>query len=244
MNMHFALFTRSRRTWPDRHMPTPAAKWVVACAIGFVAFGVRAQDVGGDIAALGGCGSLENAYGPFDYNDPVHKRENLPIVERFHFTPRVESLTRGESGELVLDLNYTLRAFPNHARALWAMARYQLTMSRPWSPADHFFPIECYFDRAVRWRPNDANVWLVHGMYLAKKGDLKAAVEKYETALKMDPSSAEANYNAGLAYFELKNYVRARELAEKAYALGYPLPGLRNKLAGVGEWKTQPKTAR
>ena len=197
-----------------------------------------AQD-GGEFRA---CGSLENAYGPYDYNDPVHRAENLNVVERFHFTPSVENLTRGKSGTVPGDLNYTLRAFPNHARALWAMARYQL--ENPWRPSYEHYSIECYFDRATRWRPSDANVWLIHGMYLAKTDRMNEALEKYEMALKLDSSSAEINYNAGLAYFDLKNYARSRELAEKAYAMGYPLPGLRNKLREVGQWSSNPGAAQ
>jgi len=207
---------------------------------------VLAGPVFAQTSALGGCGGLENAYGPFDYSDPLHKAEKLYIVERYHFTQQVEGLQRGESGALELDLDYTLRAFPNHARALWAMARWQLARERPWSPGDHFYSMECYFDRATRWRPADPAVWMIHGMYLAKRGDLKAAAEKYERALELQPASPEVNYNAGLVYFELKKYDRARELANNAYSLGYPLPGLRNMLRRAGQWSeaNAPGTAK
>jgi len=38
-------------------------------------------------------------------------------------------------------------------------------------------------------------------------------------------------------YADLKNYPLAREEARQAYKLGYPLPGLRNKLEKLGEWQ-------
>ena len=95
--------------------------FLLAAAVAAATWGARlfAQEVPG-------CGVLQNAYGPFDYRDPVSKRDNLPIVESFHFTPDVESLRHGRSGSVLGDLRYTLRAFPNHHRALKSMARYGL----------------------------------------------------------------------------------------------------------------------
>lgn len=72
------------------------------------------------------CGSLENAYGPFDYTNPDDFKNKLPLVEIAHFTPKVEGLMGGKSGYLWGDLDYTLRAFPNHHRALYAFVRYEI----------------------------------------------------------------------------------------------------------------------
>lgn len=44
-------------------------------------------------------------------------------------------------------------------------------------------------------------------------------------------SSAEINYNLGLVSLELDNVADAKRYAENAYRLGYPLPGLKFKLA-------------
>ena len=67
------------------------------------------------------CGSLENAYGPYDYR--TDRGNRLYLVESAHFTPVVESLISGLSGPLGAELDYTLRAFPNHHRALISDAR-------------------------------------------------------------------------------------------------------------------------
>src|SRR5689334_5467108 len=68
------------------------------------------------------CGKLENHYGPFDYR--TTSKKNLELVESFHFTPKVE---KGIGGNTSItaggDLNYTLRVFPNHHRALAALIR-------------------------------------------------------------------------------------------------------------------------
>ena len=49
--------------------------------------------------------------------------------------------------------------------------------------------------------------------------------------------SAEIHYNLGLIYLELGDADRALEQAHAAYALGYPLPGLRNRLQRMGKWR-------
>ena len=59
---------------------------------------VRAQDVPG-------CGTLTNAFGPFDYRDPAARGEPLHLVEMAHFTTNVEQLVRGASGQLIGDLD-------------------------------------------------------------------------------------------------------------------------------------------
>jgi tetratricopeptide (TPR) repeat protein len=49
-------------------------------------------------------------------------------------------------------------------------------------------------------------------------------------------NSAEINYTLGLMYAEQRSYGPARECAKRAYALGYPLPGLKKRLEKAGEW--------
>ena len=194
------------------------------------------------------CGNLDNAYGPFDYTNPEHFREKLPVVESFHFTSNVENLIRGQSGSLLGDLSYTLRAFPNHHRALLAVSKYerqQIQKSRDktgstYQPGntDRGWPntAECYFDRAIRWRPNDPGVRLVYGIHFHLIGKLPQALNQYKISEKIQPKSADLNYNMGLLYFDMKQYALSKEYARKAYQLGYPLPGLRKKLTGVGQW--------
>lgn len=179
-----------------------------------------------------GCGVLQNAYGPFDYRDPVNKRDNLPIVESFHFTPDVESLRHGRSGSVLGDLRYTLRAFPNHHRALKSMARYGLEGGR--IPIDDDIPsVDCYFERAITFRADDAAVHVIYANYLFKRGERKDARKQYEEALRLDPDSVEINYVAGLYFVDIGDLARAKALAKIAYDNGYPLPGLKKKIAAA-----------
>ena len=189
------------------------------------------------------CGSLVNAFGPFDYTNPLHTTEQagrgehpLSLVERAHFTREVENLVRGESSyDPLEDLEYTLRAFPNHHRALYSMANYHL---RKGLSKRGQYTIDCWFDRAVRFAPSDAVVRIVYGVFLAKKGDEQGALDQYRQGLDMNPRLAEGHYNIGLLYANLDQMDMAVDHAKRAYELGYPLPGLRNRLRRVGAWPT------
>jgi len=184
----------------------------------------------GRVQEVSGCGNLQNAFGPFDYRDPVSRGEQLNLVERAHFTADVETLRRGKSSVNVIDdLNYTLRAFPNHHRALNSLAKFALQGGK--IPSDSSIPsADCYFRRAVAFRPEDEVVRMIYGNYLAKRGDRVGAKAQYMDALRLAPSAVELNYNAGLFFASEGDLARARELARVAYEGGYPLPGLRNKI--------------
>jgi tetratricopeptide (TPR) repeat protein len=187
-----------------------------------------------------GCGPLENAFGPFDYR--TAKASEKQIVERNHFTESVAALRRGTTGALGADIDYTLRAFPNHPRALHAMMKLGEQEKRI-KPVGANYTIDCYFERALRWAPDDPNVRMLTGMFLLKQGKRTEAVEQLEEARKMSKDDANVNYNLGLAYFDLKDYDKALEAAHKAYAGGFPLPGLRNKLQAAGKWRAPAPTA-
>ncbi len=55
-------------------------------------------------------------------------------------------------------------------------------------------------------------------------------------ALQIDDKSMEAHYNLGLTYLSLERFSESLEHARIAYSLGYPLPGLKEKLASAGYW--------
>jgi tetratricopeptide (TPR) repeat protein len=183
-----------------------------------------------------GCGNLDNPYGPYDYNDPMARNELLPKVEQHHFTPNVEMLRAGQSGTISSDLSYTLRAFPNHPRALDAVSRYVLKGGRLIDPS--IPTADCFFKRAMAFRPDDETVRMLFANYLTRRGERDDARAQYEKALELAPESAETNYNAGLFFLQDGDLARAKKLAEVAYANGYPLPGLREKIR-VAEQKAE-----
>ncbi|WP_405242479.1 tetratricopeptide repeat protein [Lentisalinibacter salinarum] len=187
---------------------------------------------------LSECGELNNAYGPFDYTNAEHRREKLPIVERFHFNDEVFRLERGlTSGNPTGDIAYTLHAFPNHHRALDAMARLHRKHQTEKLPGARY-SLACYFDRARRMAPHDATIPMLQGIHFFKTGRMDQAEISFQVALDLAPNSAEIHYNLGLLYIREGNFEYAREHAVRAYELGFPLPGLRRKLIDADQWPT------
>lgn len=169
--------------------------------------------------------------GPADYRDPKYEAL-LRNVNFHHFSSDVYNLTSAVSSTIQGDIDYTLRAFPNDTRALWALIRLQWreksTLGYP--------PAECYLQRAIAFASDDGAVRLLYGVYLHHEGHLKKALVQYQAALKLEPHSSELHYDMGLLYFDLKEYDKAMHHAAIAYRLGYPLPGLRDMLKKSGHW--------
>lgn len=189
------------------------------------------------------CGTLENSLGPFDYNDPAMRLptgENpmgqVKRVENVHFQPDMQFLnTRKFSPERLRgEFNYTLNAFPNHRIALNAMSRLEMLYSKQLPPLGKRYTADCYFDRAIRFRPEDKGVRFVYGMHLHQRGRLQDALKEYTLAETLGEDSGNFYYNYGLLHSDLKNWELAQKYAQKAYAAGVALPGLANKLQRNG----------
>jgi hypothetical protein len=211
---------------------------VASLAIGLVVLSLAGFGTSSALAQSGAsaCGPLAASYGPWDYRTD---RDKLPIVLGAHFTPEVEALVRGTSGTRPgADIAYTLRAIPNNPRALIAMMRLGEKEKTP-QPYGSTYPVECWFDRAIRFRPDDVIVRMIYSTYLNKLGRVADATKELEIATTYAKDDAFAHYNIGLHYFDLKNYGQALTEAHKAIALGFPQTALRDKLQSVGKW-TEP----
>jgi Flp pilus assembly protein TadD len=183
----------------------------------------------------GVCGNpFKNGVGPFDYNNGEERTTpgKIPVVEQFHFTPVVQSLARGNTSAYAMDdIDYTLRAVPNHHKALDAVARYDIEkggIPPQWRSA------QCWFDRATEFAPEDGQVWLIYANWCARKQHNDDALEAYKRAKALLPDSIEVDYNLGLLYYKMGDYEQARSHARIAYAGNYPLQGLRRRLAEKG----------
>jgi tetratricopeptide (TPR) repeat protein len=188
-----------------------------------------------DACAFEACGPLENSYGPYDYRT---QRDKLAIVERFHFTQPVQMLDEQRATNLGGNLDYTLRASPNHPGALWAMATLSLRQKRD-RVSGAEYSIECYFDRAMRFAPTDGTVYMIYGNWLFKTGRRDKAIAEYQIAEKYAENNANLHYNLGLVYFDVGDYGKALAQAHIAYDLGFQLEGLRKKLTAAGKWRDE-----
>ncbi|WP_199534246.1 ABC transporter permease [Janthinobacterium sp. BJB426] len=173
-----------------------------------------------------------------DYTS-AEDRAGLSVVEKFHFSRAVETLTQGMTGSLGGDISYTLEHFPNHHRALASMAKLGLRLKSA-QPVGARYTVSCYFERAIAFAPHDVTARMVYGSYLLSTGQDATALEQLDAASRLAPEQATIQYNLGLMYVKKKEYEKASAHAQKAYALGFPLPGLKNKLKAAGKWKEPP----
>ena len=181
---------------------------------------------------------LKGQYGPYDYMDPdvALRQKYRETVEPYHFTPKVATLRGGQSAPIEADIGYTIRAFPNHYPALDALSRLSLTRQTTRMPLAGC-TVEGYFERAIRFKPNDARVHMAYGLHLYRWKKVQQAKEQLLEAERLAPDDTNNLYNLGLVYADLGDWDRAMNCAPNAYGAGFPLPGLRNKLVKAGKWR-------
>lgn len=220
-------------------MNTHTIQRKVVQAGSFVALAAAALSLQPALAAMPSaqmCGVLANGdNGPFDYRG--ERRDLLVLGERFHFTPKVEALISGQSGYKVgEDIAFILRMFPNHHRALVAMMRWG-ERKKTLSPDDTQYPVECYFERALRFRPDDNIARMIYATFLTRQGRLPEAEAQLDYVAITAGDNAFTHYNVGMQYLELKLYDKAVSEAQAAQRLGFPATDLRDKLRAAGKWQ-------
>lgn len=180
---------------------------------------------------------LGHAEENYDYLSPERRaRQRIKTFEDIHLNANVRSLTSGQTASIGADLHFVLTRVPNHHTALDTMARLGFKEGRA-KPKGASFSVECYLHKAAAYNPDDGVVRLIYGTYLARVGRDGEALRQLQEANRLLPESGNVHYNLGLVYFGRKDYARAREHAMQAYALGFPLEGLKRKLVQAGQWE-------
>jgi Flp pilus assembly protein TadD len=95
----------------------------------------------------------------------------------------------------------------------------------------------CYFERAARYAPDDANVPNALGILLHRADKPEEALASFQKAVELAPEAPEAHYNLGLSQFSLGRYDQAAASARRAYELGYGKQDLKIKLKRKGHWQ-------
>jgi hypothetical protein len=188
------------------------------------------------------CGTIRNSYGPFDYRTATKDEKDL--VEYAHFYREYGAYLKGSwtvdignqvGNHVAAGLDYTLRAFPNHHRALKAMDDMAIRRKMDKLPGA-FYNTQCYFLRAVIFTPNDGLVRALYGGFYARRGKPNEAREQLSLAVQLSPSEMTTRAQVASTYMLLGDWKEAESNARAAYELGYPLPGLRDKLKSQGHW--------
>ena len=215
-----------------------ATQIIIAAALCLIGELANAQS-----APANSCGNpFKNHYGPWDIRKAG--RYSIEVVEGAHFTPGIESMTRPGTTtmrDMAHDVEYTLNVFPNHHRALITMQRLS-ERHRVDPPPGTDRTVECWFDRAVRFTPDDTVVRSLFARYLAKLGRNDEAIKHLEMATEAGKDNPFTQYNIGLVYFEMKEYNHALIQAHRAKALGLNRPELENQLRKLNKW-TPPDIA-
>ena len=209
------------------------------------------------------CSDIGNGqgHGPFDYyeiktttNKKLKEVARLWEVDKIHYGLATKRLKDGMNYINVNlafgDYDYTLRAFPNHTLALRDAIELEINRikinSRGGATIPPFrTPPECYLQRAAAFTPKQPHIPLLHGIYLYKLGKYPEAEAQYKHAIKIDADNTEAHYNLGLLYAKQGRFKEALIHAQRAYALHYPLEGLKRQLIDAGVWvetNEQPNT--
>jgi tetratricopeptide (TPR) repeat protein len=160
------------------------------------------------------------------------------VVEQYHMGPGQQALHSRKYAKAFSEFTFILNIFPNHPRALNGMLQVCEQWKSPQCRSEEFLA------QALAINPNASGTYVLQGIYLHRTRQYPKAIESYKRALEIDGDSAYTHYNIGLTYLETKEYALANEHAQRAYALGVSLPGLRKGLERVGQWKPleQPAT--
>jgi tetratricopeptide (TPR) repeat protein len=223
--------------------------------------------VGNSFAWAGLCAADANygQFGPYDYYKPPAGA--LQLVERAHMGAVIASdRHQGNWCAYYGNLDYTLRAIPNHPKALVLMAEYldvrapcsnnnALSSSSGKSPLELAAAIEAgswhertadyYFQKGIGYKPKDApkstvdyaETRVLYGKYLYSHGRPEDAMNQFKEAIKREPRSAEAHYYLGLILFEKNDTEAAKQHIQTGYKIGQPPAELKQKLISIGQWR-------
>lgn len=92
-------------------------------------------------------------------------------------------------------------------------------------------------EKVIAAQPEMSGPYIALALLYRSENNLQKSLDTLELALNRVASvSAELYYTAAIAYIDADDLETAQRFATEAYKLGYPLPGLKNRLANLGYW--------
>lgn len=163
---------------------------------------------------------------------PVDYRESLSNFNVGQLV-NVAELTKGFNTEK--GLGDILLYVPNHPRALKAMERVA-EKEKGRRTVLGGYTMDCWYDRAIRWVPDDSLMRRMYGIYLSKEKRYQDALAQFLELEKRGDDTSAVKYNIGLMYLEVGNLDEALRYAREVYSRGFNLPVLKERLQQAGKW--------
>jgi tetratricopeptide (TPR) repeat protein len=173
----------------------------------------------------------QSAVGPDAWYGLHHFCAGMALLDRAKSESNV-SRRKNDLQTSLTNYSYMLRNTPVdnpfHAETL---ARMGLVYEESGEVAE----AEAYFARAIEAGPQHPAGYLGMFQFYRDRGESQKALRVLEQADEaMSGQSGEIKYFLGIMNLDLGNKQAALEYAREAYALGYPLPALRDRLAKAG----------
>jgi len=160
-----------------------------------------------------------------------HHCASLAYLQRAQLalSPRDRNLALKKALE---ESRFTLTRIPAELPIYAEIATHMGTVSRASGDSDAALR---YYEMAIATHPEYAGGYQGSALILQDRGKNNEALKVLlEGNTATGGESAEIHYFLGMAYLKRQDFGHAVEHATRAYELGYPLPGLRNKLAAAG----------
>jgi Tfp pilus assembly protein PilF len=151
-----------------------------------------------------------------DYFDPLRDQKLLDLNEQYHlskgkFYKRFrEGLASGNFQLAIAELDFVLRYWPNHPKALLFMASIAKMQKDP-NLADQ------YFRKALHFYPQHATTHGQYGHYLVEVGRIEEGINHLHEAIQIDEQLIVAYEWLGEAYYLQGDSKRAKEAIAKAH---------------------------
>lgn len=162
-----------------------------------------------------------------------HYCAGLALLNRSKFSPQGNEKASMLS-DAFQEVNFTLQRIPEtspiYSSVLAVTARIQQEQKK-------FDSAKQYLERAISIAPDDPSAYILLSLLYREQGDLQLAMQTLEQGNTVTNGvSADIQYNLGLIALETGKLDSATKHAKAAYDLGYPLPGLKNKLIAKNAW--------
>jgi hypothetical protein len=178
--------------------------------------------------------------GDYTFTGLHHWCASIHFLERARrdLDPKMRDFNLNRASEdAMFSWNVTDRMSPVFPDMAVTLAQIRDAMGRP-------DQAEAVLKQSIQAQPKRSEPYVVLAMMNRKQHKLPAARDVLKQADEVTAGmSAEVQYNLGLINLELGDTAAARANARTAYALGYPLPGLKNLLRRKGQWNAEDDSA-